>query len=59
MESIHNPKAEKARENTLSDQFEAKWAKNILPWDLGKKGLVLHLFIIQTLLEMRLLFILI
>jgi hypothetical protein len=35
MESIHNPKAEKARENTLSDQFEAKWAKNILPWDLG------------------------
>jgi len=25
MESIHNPKAEKARENTLSDQFEAKY----------------------------------
>ncbi|CAI9118953.1 OLC1v1020587C1 [Oldenlandia corymbosa var. corymbosa] len=28
MESIHKTKAEKAREKTLSDQFEAKGAKN-------------------------------
>ncbi|KAF5752178.1 hypothetical protein HS088_TW01G00085 [Tripterygium wilfordii] len=43
MESIHKSKAEKAREKTLSDQFDAKHAKNKASRERKDLGLHQHL----------------